>query len=360
MTNDPIDYDAFIRLIQAHQSYIITTHVNPDGDALGSEIGLAEWLLSLGKRVRVINHSPTPYNYFFLDESSVLVEQYEESKHDAAIKAADALLVLDVNDPDRVRTLGRYVTETKQTVAIIDHHLEPKDFADECYIDTDASSTGELIARLVERAMPVLGGTITPKGAMALYVAIMTDTGGFKFPRTDAELFRICADLLDAGADPVRAFNEVYNTSPASRLLLMRECLNSLEYHHGNRMAFQCITQAQLDSVGANAEDVDGFVQMPFQVKGIVLSVFLLELKEGWKLSNRSKNDVSAARFAQSFGGNGHFHAAGARVHGTQTLEEMKRAIIEMGRIVLEEADTRAAASETGATAPSVASQAEA
>jgi phosphoesterase RecJ-like protein len=148
----------------------------------------------------------------------------------------------------------------------------------------------------------------------------------------------MCADLLDLGADPVHIYNEIYNTSPPGRLELIRDALNSLEYHYDGRMAYQCILQSQLRAANADEEDVDGLVQFPFQVKGIVLSVFLLELKEGWKVSTRSKNDVSAANFARTFGGNGHFHAAGARVPEAHTLEEMKRAIIRNAGTILAEA----------------------
>ncbi len=322
-----LEYPRFVELVRRNQSFVITTHVNPDGDALGGEIGLAEWLLSIGKTVRVINHSPVPYNYDFLEPSQPIIEQFELSKHDELLKSVDAILVLDVNDPARTRDLGPYLT-TGRFVAVIDHHLSPKEFAAEYYVDTEACSTGELIMKLVTYAIPFLGGSISKKAATALYVAIMTDTGSFRFPRTDAEIFRMCAELLDLGADPVDCYDKVYNSSPPSRLLLQRECLNSLEYHFENRMALQIITQAQLASTGATEEDVDGFVQMPFQVRGIVLSAFLMELKEGWKLSCRSKGEVSAARLAQSFGGNGHFHAAGARIHSMATISEMKQQVI--------------------------------
>ncbi len=338
MVNNKLDFSSFIHQVSGHESFIITTHVNPDGDALGSEIGLAEWLLSIGKQVRIINHSPTPYNYLFLDHERPTIEQFDEAKHTESIRQAEMIMVLDVNDPERTRSLGPFVTSGKLPVIVIDHHLNPKEFASQYYIDTEACSTGELIMRLIDAAKPVLGGTISSKGATALYVAIMTDTGSFRFPRTTATVMRMCADLIELGADPVATYNEVYNTSPAGRLLLIRDALNSLEYHYDGLMAFQHISQANLRAADAMEEDVDGLVQMPFQVKGIVMSVFLLELKEGWKVSTRSKNDVSAARFAQSFGGNGHFHAAGARVHGPRTYEEMHNAIVENAGKILAEA----------------------
>ncbi|MFI5202770.1 MAG: bifunctional oligoribonuclease/PAP phosphatase NrnA, partial [Candidatus Kapaibacterium sp.] len=351
----PFDPTAFIRLVRGHESFVLTTHVNPDGDALGSEIGFAEWLLSLGKNVRVINHSPTPYNYLFLDQPNPIVEQFDSAKHSEVLENAEIIFVLDVNDPNRTRSLEPFLQDTPSgsslqgstpavprrgqgVVAVIDHHLNAKSFANDYFLDTDACSTGELIVRLIEAARPILGGTVTPKAATALYVAIMTDTGSFRFPRTTAAIFRMCADLLELGADPVKTYHEVYNTSPPGRLLLIRDALNSLEYHYDNRMALQCILQSDLRAAGAEEEDVDGLVQLPFQVKGIVLSVFLLELKEGWKVSTRSKDDVSAADFAKMFGGNGHFNAAGARVRESRTLEEMKRLIVDNAGKVLAEA----------------------
>ena len=337
MTEDLFDPTKFIALVRGHESFVLTTHVNPDGDALGSEIGFAEWLISLGKNVRVLNHSPTPYNYKFLDEPNPIIEQFDTERHAGIIGQADIIFVLDVNDAERTRSMDPYIRSAKE-VAVIDHHLNPKPFASHYLIDTDACSTGELIMRLIAEARPVLGGEISAKGATGLYVAIMTDTGSFRFPRTTAAIFRMCAELLELGADPVRTYNEVYNTSPPGRLELIRDALNSLEYHYDARMAFQSILQSDLRNANAMEEDVDGLVQLPFQVKGVVLSVFLLELEHGWKVSTRSKDNVSAAHFAQMFGGNGHFHAAGARVKESLSLEDMKRMIVENAGTILSEA----------------------
>lgn len=318
----------FISYIQAANSIVLTTHVNPDGDAIGSEIGLAEWLLSLLKEVRVINHSPIPYNYVEFDQPNPIVEQFDAEKHDTILREADLLIVLDVNDPSRVRSVGEYAVNRTKPVIVVDHHLEPKTFATDYFIDIDACSTGELIYKLICSSMPVLGGSISPKGAASIYTAIMTDTGSFKFPRTDSEIFRICAHLLDLGADPVWCYDKVFNSSAPSRLLLQGECLNSLKYYFDGRMAMQTLTQEQLNKTGSLEEDVDGFVQVPFQVRGVALSVFLLQLKQGWKVSFRSKGDVPAAQLAQSFGGGGHFNAAGARIFEDLSLTEITDQIV--------------------------------
>lgn len=305
--------DEFTAFVKKNSSFVLTTHVNPDGDALGSEIALAEWLQSIGKIVRVLNYSKTPENYVFLDAGNSLVEYYNEAKHKRVIESSDALLLLDTNDPERARSLEPYFS-THPNKALIDHHLYPKSFAQAEFIDTQATSTGEMVYRLITHAMKSLGGSISPKAALALYVAIMTDTGSFRFPRTDAEIFRISAELIDLGADPVIAYDRTYNAAKPSRVMLIGRCLSSLRFHHDARLAVQYILQKDLAECNATEEEVDGFVQFPLQVESVVFSVFVLEIEKGWKISFRSKGEYSAALFAQQYGGNGHFHAAGARV----------------------------------------------
>jgi phosphoesterase RecJ-like protein len=324
----------FDELVAKNGSFILTTHINPDGDALGSEIGFAEWLLSLGKKVRVINHSHTPENYKFLDLERPLIEVYDRELHDKAILASDILFLLDTNDPQRSKSLESYFGKHRKTV-LVDHHLYPKEFANYRFIDTEATSTGEMVYRLIRFVQKDLGGTISKKAAQALYVAIMTDTGSFRFPRTTAETFRITAELIDLGADPVLTYDRTYNSAKSSRLLLIARCLASLKFYHDNRLAIQLITQKDLADCGAIEEEVDGFVQFPLQVSTVEFSIFILELKNGWKISFRSKGDKSAAKLSQYFGGNGHFHAAGARIFETVSFDELQAKLIKMADIEL-------------------------
>src|SRR5581483_3149842 len=158
MISDPLDYGAFLPFVRDNETFVLTTHVNPDGDALGSEIGFAEWLLSLGKSVRIVNHSPTPYNYTFLDRPDPLVQQFDENVHTAIVQNADVIFVLDVNDADRTRSLATLLEQSRHPVIVIDHHLNPKPFATHYLIDTEACSTGELIMRIIAYAKPILGG----------------------------------------------------------------------------------------------------------------------------------------------------------------------------------------------------------
>jgi phosphoesterase RecJ-like protein len=322
------DFDTakFISLVKGLQRIILTTHINPDGDALGSELGFAEWLLSIGKAVHIFNHSHTPENYLFLDADHPIVEVFNASKHEQIINDADAFFLLDTNDPMRAKSLAPFLSSHKNPV-LIDHHLDPKDFTTKRFIDTEATSTGEMIYRLITAAQKELGGTITKKAAQALYVGIMTDTGSFRFPRTVSETFRICAELIDLGADPVLTYDRTYNSAKPSRVLLIGKCLSSLKFFFNDRLATQVITQKDIKDSEAIEEEVDGFVQFPLQVATVEFSIFILELKEGWKVSFRSKGTRSAAEVSKRFGGNGHFHAAGARIFGKKTYDELHKEI---------------------------------
>jgi phosphoesterase RecJ-like protein len=313
----------FIEIIRSNYSFVLTTHVKPDGDAIGSEIGLAEWLISLGKSVKVFNHSETPGNHLFLDKERPIVEQFSKDKHESSIIQADALFLVDTNAPSRSKSLEPYFSTHPQKV-LIDHHLEPENFANFRFIDTEATSTGEMMYRLITAGQKELGGSISQKAAQALYTAIMTDTGSFRFPRTDSEVFRICADLIDLGADPVLTYDKTYNQAKPSRLKLIGRTLDSLGFYFDNQLALQVIMQDDLLQVSADEEEVDGFVQFPLQIETVVFSIFVLQLKEGWKMSFRSKGNYSAQEISTAFGGNGHFHAAGARVYENTVWDDLR------------------------------------
>jgi phosphoesterase RecJ-like protein len=320
------DTDKFIELIKGLQKIVLTTHLNHDGDSLGSEIGFAEWLISIGKDVHCINHSYIPENYKFLDKENPITEIYDPKIHDEVITNADAFFLLDTNDPLRTKSLAQNLSTHKNPI-LIDHHLEPKDFTKKRFIDTEATSTSEMIYRLISAAQKELGGTVSKKGAQALYVGIMTDTGSFRFPRTDSDTFRMSAELIDLGADPVITYNEIYNSAKASRVLLIGKCLSSLKFYFDDRLATQVVFQNDLKETGSIEEEVDGFVQFPLQVATVEFSIFILELKEGWKVSFRSKGNKSAAEVSKKFGGNGHFHAAGARIFEKLTFDQLHQQI---------------------------------
>lgn len=304
-------FEAVIPLFHNHQKFVLTTHVNPDGDGLGSELALAEYLLSLGKTVSIINHSATPEFYLFLDPAGRIMK-FDETRDAATIGDADVIVVMDTNHPDRLRTMEPHVLSSKATKVCIDHHLEPAEFARHYIIDDDATSTGEIVYRLLVR---MNGKALSAGIASSLYCAIMTDTGSFRYPRVDPETFNICAHLIECGADPVSIYQQVYEQWTPGRMELLGEALAGLHTEDNGKLAYISITQEILTKTGTTEVDTDNFTTYPMSVRGVVVGILFIGLRNGVKISFRSKGDIPINELAKEFGGNGHKNAAGARLY---------------------------------------------
>ena len=316
-------FEQAIDLFEQSNSFVLTTHVNPDGDGLGSEIALAEWLSSQAKNVHIINYSATPEIYLFLDAHD-RIGRYDPSRDNPLLAAADVIVILDTNQPERLRTMQQPVLDSRASKLVIDHHLEPHPFADHYLIDEDATSTGEIIYRLLSR---LSHEALTPLVAQNLYCAIMTDTGSFRYPRVDSDIHRIVADLIDRGADPVSIYSNVYERWSNGRIHLLGEMLAGLQTSEGGMIATVSVTQDMLRRTGTAEVDTDNFTVYPMSVQGVLIGILLLELKDGIKLSVRSRGEIPINELAKEFGGNGHLNAAGARLHGV-SLEEVRSAVV--------------------------------
>ncbi len=305
--------EPLIPLLMAHDRFVLTTHVNPDGDALGSELALASWLRERGKHVTTINCSTTPAVYRFLDPDGSAIQIYDPAIHDATLAAAGVIILVDANHPDRTRQMRQAFEKSRALKICIDHHLDPGPFADHYFIDTDATSTGEVLYNLLDLEHD---RTMTAGCARALYCAIMTDTGSFRFPRTDPAIHRITAHLLEAGADPVAIYDEVYNRWSTGRIRLLGETLSSLRLTGNERIASVAITREMFARTGTIEEDTDNFTSYPMSILGVEIGIVFVEVPEGTKMSFRSRGDIPVNLLAREFGGNGHKNAAGARVQG--------------------------------------------
>lgn len=316
--------DAVAPLFRQFSSFVLTTHVNPDGDGLGSELALADWLIGQGKTVHILNHSATPEVYLFLDPHKRIV-QFQQDIHAAVIAGAEAIVVLDTNHPDRLRSLQQHILGSRAVTICIDHHLEPAPFADHYLLDDEATSTGEIVYRLLVN----LAGRqrLSPDIATSLYCAIMTDTGSFRYPRVDPEIHGIVAHLIECGADPVTIYHEVYEQWSPGRIKLLGETLARLCTASDGKLAYVTITQEMLARTGTSEEDTDNFTMYPMSIRGVVAGIVFLELKSGFKISFRSKGDIPINELAKEFGGNGHKNAAGARLY-TGTLEEVRDHVV--------------------------------
>ncbi|MDH3252841.1 MAG: bifunctional oligoribonuclease/PAP phosphatase NrnA, partial [Ignavibacteria bacterium] len=306
--NTPLE--EMLAVLHGKNRFILTTHVNPDGDGLGSEVALAESLADRQKQVSILNVSATPTIYQFLDPHH-RVQQFEESVHQQLIADAEAIVVLDTNHPGRLRAMERYVVESTAVKMCIDHHLDPAPFADQYFIDDDATSTGELLYRLL---MQFQGTSLPPLIAQALYCAIMTDTGSFRYPRVDPEIHQIIAHLIECGADPVTIYQQVYERWSPGRIRLLGELLANITMAHAGKVAAITVTRESLSRTGTTEEETDNFTVYPMSIQGVIIGLLFLELPDGIKVSFRSKGNIPVNELAKEFGGNGHLNAAGAQL----------------------------------------------
>ncbi|MCI0705995.1 MAG: bifunctional oligoribonuclease/PAP phosphatase NrnA [Ignavibacteriae bacterium] len=303
-------FNQFRDIIKNAKRFVLTTHVNPDGDGLGCEIALAEYLTSQGKHTHILNHSATPYYYRFLDPRGD-IQQFSPVQHTPMIEQAEAIVVLDTNSPDRLASLKEHVLKSPATKVCIDHHLDKIEFADLYILDEPSAATGEILYRLL---VHLQGDKFTKTTATALYTAIMTDTGSFRFPKTDPDIHRQAAQLIECGADPVSIFQQVYEQGSAGRIALLGKTLSTLVLSHEGKFASLYITKAMFNETQTTGVDADNIVNYTLAISGVQIGVLLSELEDGVKINFRSKGDIAVNKLAKEFGGNGHKNAAGARV----------------------------------------------
>ncbi len=327
------EFHEFNMLVSAKQTFVITTHINPDGDAIGSETALALFLSGRGKTVTIINQSPTPDNLTFLSSGIYPVECYDAARHAALIRGVDCIIVVDTNAPGRFFALADDVAANTGTKICIDHHLEPEPFADMYIIDAEAPATGEL---LYELFTAIDASAVTTPIAKALYTCIMTDTGSFRFPKTDAQTHMITADLLRRGADPSEIYQAVYDSSPVNRLHLLGRALDSIRSIEDGAVAWMTLRQTDFDETKTVGADTDNLINYTLSIAGVRIGLMFTEFDGVVKVSFRSKGDIWINKLAKEFGGNGHKHAAGARITGRGLVEivdkvtDRARAYIEL------------------------------
>jgi phosphoesterase RecJ-like protein len=301
--------------LRQHRSFAIFSHVDPDGDAMGSALGLAHILERLGKRATVhLPGGPAPM-YGFLPGAS-------RARADADVSAADAVLVVDATSPSRLAGLAG-VVESGLPVVNIDHHVDNTRFGELAWVEPSASATALMIHELAEVGEFVIDAS----AATCLYVGILTDTGRFTFSNTDARALEVAGRLVRLGAKPHEIAREVYERESAASRKLLGRVLATLDLRDGGRVASLHATNRMLDETGASPEDADGFSTYARSIEGVRVGVFLREMEDGMvKVSFRSNEGVQIDGVAGQFGGGGHPSASGARVSGP--IEEAKERIL--------------------------------
>lgn len=320
----------FKQVVGANNKFVLTTHVNPDADGLGSELAMNRFLNKIGKQSVILNHSETPSNHTFLDYHNELVKFVPE-RDGKLLLDADVLFALDMNNPGRLRSMEKYFVESKATKIIIDHHLGVQDFVDYKLIDTDSPATAEIVYKYLTAYDPNI---IDKEIAEGLYAGIMTDTGSFRFPRTDGEVHRITAHLLDLGVDPFYIYHNLYEENSLGRTRLLGEMLSGVELAYDGRVSYVGITLEQLRRNNVIPDDIDNFVNQAGAIAGVIVTLFFLELEDGVKISFRSKGDVPVNELAKKYGGGGHKNASGATIAGVKLDGIMRKVLADTAGIL--------------------------
>jgi bifunctional oligoribonuclease and PAP phosphatase NrnA len=304
---------AIRQFIDRHHSFVVTSHINPDGDAIGSEIALTLFLLQLGKRVVIINSTETPEVLRFLDVQNE-IRIYGDAETRTLVDAADACIIVDVNNWEQLGNIGRALQARLLPRACIDHHQgTTPGFADQTVSDTTAAATGLLIYEMIR----AYAGTVSRPIADALYAAIITDTGTFRFSNTDERVLRAAAELCKLGVSPFEMHRKVFGSKSWGAGRLLGPVLSTLESEANGKLAIISATLEMANSAGATYDDMDGFVDLVRAIKGVELVLFFKETEEGdIKVSLRSNGNVDANVLAKRFGGGGHTMASGMRVPG--------------------------------------------
>lgn len=306
----------------------LSTHVNADGDGCGSECALARLLTAGGMDVRIVNPTPWPTTFRFLLGDDV---RDESARGAEALKGTDVLVVLDINEVSRLGPLAAAVRALDVPRLVIDHHVAHDDVAGNFMVaDTTACATGELIFDVAA----VMGAEITPAVAEALYVAMLTDTGGFRFSNTSPRCHAIAGQLLAAGVNPEGIYRRIYASVPVGRVHLLRDALDSLGVDEEHGIAWLTLAAGALEKHGVSSEDLDGIVEHARAIAGTKLALFFRDLGHGKvKISFRSTSEVDSNAFARRYGGGGHVRAAGALVAGT--LESVRERVLSDARGLL-------------------------
>lgn len=306
-------WEKIISIIEGHQTFLLTSHINPDGDALGSELALAEHLENLGKKVAIINSDPIPSIYHFLDGERK-IRRFSPKRHASVIARTEVVIVLDASGGwDRLGPIGLMLERTKAVKLCIDHHPDWHPFADVTFVDTDAAATGELIYNLIQ----AMNGTLSKSMAKALYVALLTDTGSFRFPKTRPQTHCITAELLAAGADPLYIYRQLYEQNSLGQVRLKGWVMESIKTAAGGQIAYYSLSQKALRAYRVNAAELNGIANLGQQIGKVRVSIFCLELAKGQvKVSLRSDGTIAINQIALEYGGGGHSSAAGAIIPG--------------------------------------------
>lgn len=318
-----------LKKIEQSKKILITSHPDPDGDSFCSQLALANFLDSLGKTYEIFNQGEISSKYLFLDEKRRIknksLDAYAKTVQNllSSPKDYDLVITIECSNLDRVGWVKNLIPEDSFLINI-DHHRDNTFFGSINYVDPKASATGEMIYDI----MKTFGFSFDKKTAELIYVAIMTDTGRFKYSNTTPKSLRVCADLLGYGVDIRFLTEKIYFNFSEPALRLLGATLESLELFAGNKISFLTITYPMLEKFKVPHQDIDGFVEFSLSLEDSKVGALFLETKKGFaQVSLRSCDFMDVCQIAKSFGGGGHKNASGFLSEGK--IELVKRKVLD-------------------------------
>ncbi|MFO8174163.1 MAG: bifunctional oligoribonuclease/PAP phosphatase NrnA [Longimicrobiales bacterium] len=329
-----------LNVLAESRCVLLTTHVNADGDGVGCQAALASWLRARGKEAWIVNPTPVPDSFdFLLPDGSRSLDPGSGTVREV-LNRVDLAVVLDTGEGSRIGRVMDLIRDLPRV--IVDHHPPgPDPISGLSLRDPGASATGELLFDLLKEA-----GSLTREAALGIYVAILTDTGSFRFSNASPDAHRLVAELLELGVDPEETYRRVYGNLPLRKLRLLEAALAELEVDPSGRVAWMTVPTGAFEALSATSADLEGLVDYPREIQGVQVGLLFREVaRGGTKVSFRSNGEVDVNALAGEFGGGGHRKAAGALLEGPlpEVRERVLEATREAVRVQLEE--------ETGGTA---------
>ncbi len=307
-----LDWASLLDILRGSERVVLTSHVRPDCDALGSELGLAGILEAIGKHVRIVNAQATPATLKWIDPDG-RIESLAERVRPGDLADRDLAIVLDTSAWAQLGAMGEVLKGMRERVLVIDHHVSEDDLSDRWFKDTSAEATARIVYEIGLR----LRVPLTERIATPLYAGLSTDTGGFRFPSVSGESFRIAGRLVDAGASPTAVYRELFEQDSLARLNLVGRTLAGATTTREGRVITSQVLQRDIKEVGALPSDTEDLINLTLAVKGTELAAIAIEQPDGRiKVSFRSRGPVDCNQLAARFGGGGHKAAAGAILPG--------------------------------------------
>jgi len=303
-------------VFQCNSSFLISSHVNMDGDCIGSQLAMYWYLTSIGKRVVLFSKDSVPGKFLFLTNANVFTSERPQEKFDVG-------MVLDASNPSRLGWEG--LREMSLSVVNIDHHRDNSHFGEANVVKPDSAATGQIIAEFFAYKKLAIPAHV----AESLYTAIMTDTGGFRFPNTNGDVLRICAGLIDKGANASQLYEKVYSSFSPNGLMLRSKIWSTLTFYNDNKVCSVEMPYNLIKEMGATYGDAEGMSDLTVQCVGVQVGMLIKYDDKETHFSLRSRGGIDVGKMAQNIpGGGGHAGAAGCTMQ--LPCKQAKQAMLDM------------------------------